>query len=1092
MTTQDPQEHVTSVRSHGVETLFYLPVQDDLIQRGIAESRAFYEADLLEDARIRVKPGQLAVDVGANIGNHTLFFAKVCGLTVYAFEPYPKTFQILERNVELNGLGDRVVCSNTGLGSVTGQATIQVMDAKNLGKTMLHRDAEGGHVSQIQRLDDIDLPEPLALLKIDVEGMELEVLRGAEETIRRDKPLLYIEAQTPAFLASVEMLLLGAGYIVLDRFNSTPTYLFVPVEAEEQKTLAIFKRLSELYRDFRLFNDQAATVGKRLESLDQAASRSEQGTKAAIQAAVARLSGDVDKLEQRLADNPATAESLDSLAALLGGLGEKLDILRDTAPSLGEIDAMLSAKLLQRFDVIQESGEEQADRLAKLLEKMPDFKSIEDLVYRNVEKAIGAIVKTGQSQAQAEVKKLRAENEIYRKKIESLITGKSWRYTKVLRQLKSTLLDRKPLDELEPDEFFRKVARKSDKQSRVVRPARLELPIIQMAKTPAAGQGPSAGPPAPIKADFARHNPIELTPANSQVLVALASIPEREAALAKVVACLLPQVDRLCIYLNAYRRVPKFLKRDSKITVATSQEHGDLGDAGKFFWVDGHEGFYFTCDDDIVYCPDYVKRSVAKLEQHGLSAVIGWHGSLIKQPFKDYYQSESRRVFSFEFDRPWDTPVHVLGTGCTAFHTSTLRVRHADFKRANMADVTFALLAQQQKVPLVVVEHAKGDLVAIAEAQDSSINQDSQKDTESAKNTRRMQTRAVARHPTWRTYEWSPIRLLLIGRFHSYKKGGIHKSCRLIARQLEARGHRVHTHDTQEPLEELRGPVDLAWIYPGDPLRPDYATVDEKIRFLQGQGVPVMVNFSYIATPERGDWIAEQLRAYNRDPALPAVFAAVFTESVQEDPALADLADRLIMVPKTIDCQAPGSPPGFLQREGICLGDSSKLSNPAILGGPLKQWVDACRRRLPHVNLYAFKQYSGKDPHPDITYVPYMTGDFGRWLGERRIFVCLNRHLTFEMVACEAQQAGTPVIYRHMPHSLSEYIGPTGIRIRSPEELGETCAWLYNDRAAWEQYHRTSLHNGAAIDVSLHAASLENSLRLAILRARQLHASPSA
>ena len=115
-----------------------------------------------------------------------------------------------------------------------------------------------------------------------------------------------------------------------------------------------------------------------------------------------------------------------------------------------------------------------------------------------------------------------------------------------------------------------------------------------------------------------------------------------------------------------------------------------------------------------------------------------------------------------------------------------------------------------------------------------------------------------------------------------------------------------------------------------------------------------------------------------------------------------------------------------------------------------------------------------------------MTDEFGDWMAHRKLFICLNVHLTFEMVACEAQFYGTPAVYRHMPHSLSEYISATGMAVRTPEEMGEMVSWLYNNEVAWNNFSQSSYYRAKSNHVDYLASSLEGYLRLAIIRAKKL------
>lgn len=137
-----------------------------------------YEAEVLEHIYRRQFSG-VAIDAGANVGNHTLWLAAVCGLKVYAFEPLH--FDTLQRNCALNidlpivtfgfGLAESArTGGNAGEGRIRGEGSIE-----------------------LRPLDVMEL-EDVAVMKIDVEGMESQVLRGSQETIRRCHPVIYAEA----------------------------------------------------------------------------------------------------------------------------------------------------------------------------------------------------------------------------------------------------------------------------------------------------------------------------------------------------------------------------------------------------------------------------------------------------------------------------------------------------------------------------------------------------------------------------------------------------------------------------------------------------------------------------------------------------------------------------------------------------------------------------------------------------------------------------------------------------------------------------------------------------------------------------------
>ena len=131
--------------------------------------------------------GQVVVDVGANIGALTVPLAQVAK-KVYAFEPQRAVFELLQRNVERCGVKEKVVALQKACGAESGRAALEVVQKANWGSATLK---EGNDV-EVVRLDDV-VEEKVGLLKVDVEGVEREVLQGAERVLE-EGPLVFVEA----------------------------------------------------------------------------------------------------------------------------------------------------------------------------------------------------------------------------------------------------------------------------------------------------------------------------------------------------------------------------------------------------------------------------------------------------------------------------------------------------------------------------------------------------------------------------------------------------------------------------------------------------------------------------------------------------------------------------------------------------------------------------------------------------------------------------------------------------------------------------------------------------------------------------------
>lgn len=141
----------------------------------------------------------MALDIGANIGNHALYFADRFR-TVHCFEPNPATYYLLAFNA---GLANNVVPHAWGLGDANGHAELH-QNFSNMGASSLVHAASGdapGVQVEIRRLDETDLDlQGLCFIKLDVEGFEANVLRGAVDTLARHQPVVVLEQHETEFV----------------------------------------------------------------------------------------------------------------------------------------------------------------------------------------------------------------------------------------------------------------------------------------------------------------------------------------------------------------------------------------------------------------------------------------------------------------------------------------------------------------------------------------------------------------------------------------------------------------------------------------------------------------------------------------------------------------------------------------------------------------------------------------------------------------------------------------------------------------------------------------------------------------------------
>lgn len=202
------------------------PTDRDHVHQKIRKGGTFYEDALLRYLATQIATPGVAVDCGANIGNHTLFFAGVMGLKTIAVEPVERNYTILRQVLQLNGLTEQVDVVTMALDDHEGRVTMTLDAPGNFG---MYKVGEGeGPQVPTTTLDALcrGLEQPVKLIKIDVEGYQDQVIRGAGEMLARDKPLIAAELASVAEFTSFMALLEPHGYVPVEVFNRTPTIIF--------------------------------------------------------------------------------------------------------------------------------------------------------------------------------------------------------------------------------------------------------------------------------------------------------------------------------------------------------------------------------------------------------------------------------------------------------------------------------------------------------------------------------------------------------------------------------------------------------------------------------------------------------------------------------------------------------------------------------------------------------------------------------------------------------------------------------------------------------------------------------------------------
>jgi FkbM family methyltransferase len=169
---------------------------------GLNILRGHYEQDEIRFVLGLLKPGDCAIDVGGHIGFFTMQMAAAVGPEgrVYAFEPLDANADLLERSIAENDFGERIRFQRAAVGAVPGTATLTFpVETLNSGGAYLLRDGAvplaGNRKKEVPlvALDALDLRRPVRFVKMDVEGAEPQVLRGAARILEADKPVILSE-----------------------------------------------------------------------------------------------------------------------------------------------------------------------------------------------------------------------------------------------------------------------------------------------------------------------------------------------------------------------------------------------------------------------------------------------------------------------------------------------------------------------------------------------------------------------------------------------------------------------------------------------------------------------------------------------------------------------------------------------------------------------------------------------------------------------------------------------------------------------------------------------------------------------------------
>ena len=200
---------------------------DNIIGRSLRLYGEWAEAEI-ELAKVFLRPGDRVLDVGANIGTHSIAYGLLVGESgeVISCEPHPYMFELLSRNTRENS-PSQVKLLNTAVGASSGTLWMDLPAQEATLNFVSLQASEALPVQEPQKmwvqkarvqvardcLDNLD-QGPVRLLKIDVEGSEIQVLQGASQLLTNHRPIVMAESNTTAYSWPVIQSLQSHDYVI--------------------------------------------------------------------------------------------------------------------------------------------------------------------------------------------------------------------------------------------------------------------------------------------------------------------------------------------------------------------------------------------------------------------------------------------------------------------------------------------------------------------------------------------------------------------------------------------------------------------------------------------------------------------------------------------------------------------------------------------------------------------------------------------------------------------------------------------------------------------------------------------------------------
>lgn len=200
----------------------------------------------------------------------------------------------------------------------------------------------------------------------------------------------------------------------------------------------------------------------------------------------------------------------------------------------------------------------------------------------------------------------------------------------------------------------------------------------------------------------------------------MASIPSRAGDLEQVLARIVPQLERLHLFLHGYDAIPA-VARHSRIVPVLAPADTPFRASGKFHGLLQQTGpcLYFCFDDDILYPPDYVGQMTAAICRYGGRAFVGVHGSDYPDTGTSYARDRKTRPFAKRL--LVDRIVDELGCGTVAFASGLMSIDPRRWPHGDMDDLMLAIDAERNGIDRIAIRRHRRWLVPLDQRQPDSL-----------------------------------------------------------------------------------------------------------------------------------------------------------------------------------------------------------------------------------------------------------------------------------------------------------------------------------------------------------------------------------